>query len=131
MGEHPHITLVRKGYESFATGDMEGLTRLIAADAVHHVGGDNILSNDYKGIDAILGHYGQLFQESGGTLSVEVEHFFTDGHGRVVTVHRSRATRDGKEYDQRGYLVFDIVDDKVVALSQGEADIEAFDRFWA
>ena len=130
MAEHPHITLVRQGYDAFSAGDPERLMQFIAHDAVQHIPGQNVISGDQKGIEAILAQFGKMGQETGGTLRVELEHLFTDGHGRVVTVHRFTGTRNGKAADHRECLVFDIVDDKAHSMTLTTEDIEKFDEFW-
>ena len=99
MSEHPHLALVRRGYAAFSAGDTDTLREVIAPDAVHKVGGDNAISGDYKGIDAILTHYGRLAELTGGTLRVHLENLFTDGDGRVVAVHHASATRGDQSFD--------------------------------
>jgi hypothetical protein len=55
MAEHPNVELTRRGYRAFSEGDMT-LTELIADDCVWHVGGNNVLTGDHKGREAIFGY---------------------------------------------------------------------------
>ena len=131
MSEHPHLALVRRGYAAFSAGDMDTLREIIAPDAVHKVGGDNAIAGDHKGIDAILTHYGRLAELTDGTLRVHLENLFTDGDGSVVAVHHVSANRGGQSFDALESIVFEIVNDKAVSLTQCEDDLDKFNQFWA
>ena len=131
MTEHPHIELVRRGYEAFSRGDMATLTQIIAHDAVHHVGGDNAMTADYKGIEAILAYYAQTMEETNGTFRIELDALAADGHGHVMARHRATASRRGQDFDGWGGLFFEIMNNQAVDIIQLEDDLEAADRFWA
>ena len=131
MAEHPHATLVRKGYEAFTRGDMDTLRGLMAADCTHHVPGDHLLSGDYKGQDSVIELYGRLFQETKGTFSVELGRVLVDGRGHAVSVHHYTAERNGKRIDQQGCLVFRIVGDKMTDIDECQEDLEKEGEFWA
>jgi hypothetical protein len=66
--ENENITLVQRGFEAFKAGDMATLINLFEADAEWHGPSLGILKADYAGRDAVLGMFGQLFQETGGTF---------------------------------------------------------------
>lgn len=131
MAEHPHAMLVRKGYEAFIQGDMDTLRGLLSSDATHHVPGTGIISGDYKGQDAILGMYGRLGTETGGTFRVELRQIFVDGRGHAVSVHHGTGDRKGKHLDEDGGIVFRIVGDKITDLDECVPDLDAANDFWA
>lgn len=131
MAEHPHALLVRKGYEAFTRGDMDTLRGLISADATHHVPGSHPLSGDFKGQDAIIGMYGQLFERTNGTMQVELRNILVDGRGHAVSVHHFTAERNGKRIDENGAIVFRIVGDKITDLDECVEDIDKGNAFWA
>lgn len=131
MAEHPHITLVRRGYEAFSKGDMNTMAQVIAHDAVHHVGGHNMMSGDYKGFEAIMDFYGRTMEETDGTFRVELESLAVDGHGHVMARHHVTAKRRGKEYDGHGGLFFEILNNQAVDIVQVEDDLNAVDQFFA
>ncbi|MFI9149609.1 nuclear transport factor 2 family protein [Streptomyces sp. NPDC053367] len=130
MAEHPHVQLVRKGYEAFQRGDMDALRELMTADCTQHVPGSHRLSGDYKGQDAIVGLYGRLFEETGGSLRVELRNVLVDGRGHAVAVHRTTARRGTKSVEMDGCLVFRIVGDKATDIDECLDDIEKADEFW-
>ena len=131
MPEHPNAALVTRGYQAFSAGDAETLTQPLASDAVHRVPGSNPLSGDHKGIESILGLYGQLAAQSNGTLRVELLHVMVNDDNRAVAVHRTTAERNGKRLDAVEALLFTISDGRVTEISDFFPDIEAQDRFWS
>ena len=68
MGEHPDVALVRRGYQAFATGDVETLSEVIAEDATQYQPGTGAMAGDHKGRQAILEFYGRLAAETDGTF---------------------------------------------------------------
>jgi ketosteroid isomerase-like protein len=131
MAEHPHATLVRKGYEAFTRGDMDTLRGLMSGDCTHHVPGSHPLSGDFKGQDAVLEMYRRLFEETNGTLQVELRNILVDGRGHAVSVHRFTADRNDKHIDEDGAIVFRIVGDKMTDLDECIGDIDKANDFWS
>ncbi|MFD9123456.1 nuclear transport factor 2 family protein [Kitasatospora sp. NPDC059571] len=131
MAEHPHAALIRKGYEAFSRGDMDTLRGMMTSDCTQHVPGSHKLSGDFKGVDAVLGYYGQLAAETQGTFRVELLHLFVDGRGHVMSVHRFTAERAGRTVDMAGGIVFRIVGDKITDLDECVEDLTATNGFWA
>ncbi|MFE0255954.1 nuclear transport factor 2 family protein [Streptomyces sp. NPDC059010] len=131
MAEHPHATLVRKGYEAFVRGDMDTLRGLMTSDCTHHVPGSHPLSGDFKGQDAVIEMYGRLFEETAGTMQVELRNLLVDGRGHVVAVHHFMAERQGKRIDEDGAIVFRVVGDRISDLDECIADIDKSNDFWS
>lgn len=130
MSEHPNATLVRKGYEAFNTGDVATLLELFDPGIVEHQPGNNIMAGDYKGVEAVLGFYGRIAAETGGTFRAQLERVLAND-SRVVTVHHSTARRNGKTLDCRTSLVFEIRDGKAVEIDTCDEDPSAWDEFFA
>jgi ketosteroid isomerase-like protein len=131
MAEHPHATLVRKGYEAFTRGDMDTLRGLMASDATHHTPGSHPLSGDFKGQDAVIEMYGRLHEETGGTMQVQLRSILVDGRGHAVAVHRFSAERGGKRLDENACIVFRIVGDRITDLDECTEDIDKVNEFWS
>jgi uncharacterized protein len=123
--------LVRQGYKAFGEGDMETLASLFAPDAVHVATGNNPLSGEYKGVDDILGYYGQLFELSGGTFSAELKTVKAEGDDTVVATHHDSGERNGKTLDQDETLTFTISGGKFAKLVEDHSDQAAYDDFWS
>jgi ketosteroid isomerase-like protein len=121
---------VKRGYAAFNNADIETLTELIAEDATQHMVGDNLVSGEYKGRDAIFAMYARLGELTNGTYRADIEQIFTDGEGTVVVVHRQTAQRNGKQLDNRQALIFTILDGVVVDLQDTSDDIANDDAFY-
>ena len=128
---HPNEELVRQGYKAFGEGDMDTLRAMYAPDAVHSATGTNPLAGDYKGVDTIIGYYGQLFELSGGTFSAELKSTEVVGEDTVVATHTDKGQRDGKTLDQDETLTFTIADGKFTRLVENHSDQAAYDAFWS
>jgi ketosteroid isomerase-like protein len=110
---------------------MDALRSMMTSDATHHVPGSHPLSGDCKGIDAILGHYRRLYEETGGTFTVELSGILVDGRGHAVSLHHATARRGDRSMDENGGIVFRIVGDKITDLDECVADLDAGNAFWS
>jgi uncharacterized protein (TIGR02246 family) len=128
---HANEDLVRQGYKAFGEGDMETLRSLFAPDAVHVAPGNNPVAGEFKGIDAILGYYGKLFELSDGTFTAELETVKVEGDDTVVATHRDKAQRGDKTLDQDETLTFTISGGKFTRLVENRSDQAAYDAFWS
>ena len=123
--------LVRKGYVAFSTGDMETLGKLMKPDVVHSVPGNNLTSGEHQGQDAVFAMYGQLFELSGGTLTVELQEANAAGDSKVSAKHRARAKRGDKTLDVIQTIDFTIDGDQIARLDESTVDQAVEDAFWS
>jgi ketosteroid isomerase-like protein len=98
--QHANIQRARRAYEAFDKADMETVSELMADDVVWHVGGNNALSGEYKGKDAVFGFFGKLMQLTGGTFKLEVHDILANDEHSVTLVTET-AEKDGKKYENR------------------------------
>src|SRR5205823_1216885 len=104
---------------------------LFASDAVHVATGNGPLAGEYRGVDAVLGYYGKLFEQSDGTFTAELKSMSVEGDDTVVATHRDRAQRGEKTLDQDETLTFTISDGKFTRLVENHSDQAAYDAFWS
>ena len=83
------------GYDAFSSGDMQTLRELSHPDIVWHVPGRGQVSGDHRGVDAVLGYFGQLMELTGGALRVEV-HDVVANDEHAVGLHSTHAERRAK-----------------------------------
>jgi len=121
--------IVRRGYQAFGEGDLETLGSLYTPDVVQRVPGNNPISGEYDGLDAVMGLYAKLFESSGGTFSVNLKSVKTVGD-KVVTVHGAKAERDGKTLDVDESIEFAFSGDKISVLDVTYSDEAAENAFW-
>ena len=121
--------VVRRGYKAFSEGDMDTLRSIMTPDVVQSVPGSNQTSGEHKGIDEVLGLYGQLFDLSGGSLSIELKSVTTQGD-KVIAVHHAKAENGGRSLNTDETIAFSFSGDKVSRLDETSADVAAEDAFW-
>ncbi len=130
MADHPNLESARAAYAAFAAGDMATINDLLADDIVWHSSGDNILTGDYEGKEAVLGYMATLMQETGGTFRNEVHDMLAnDDHG--VALVNVTAERNGRTLDTRIIHVFHMRDGKVTEFWSVGMDQPGLDDFWA
>jgi hypothetical protein len=129
MTDHPNLEIARTGYEAFARGDLEAVSKIFADDIVWHSGGDNILSGDYEGKEAVFGFFGALMQETGGSYSNDIHDMLAnDDHG--VALVNASATRGDKSFEGNIVHVFHMRDGKMTEFWSFPEDQDLFDEFW-
>src|SRR2546423_828580 len=125
-----NVTLIRKGFEAFNTGDVATLSTILAPDCVQHVPGNNRLSGDHKGRDDILKLYGEMGALTDGTMQAVLGDVYASDHGAIAN-YTAKATRNGRTIVQKYALGFAIVDGKVTDLDDLPLNGEVDDAFWA
>lgn len=125
------MTLVRRGYAAFNTGDVDTLRTILAADVVQHVPGTGPLAGTYKGLDSVLGYYGKLAELTGGTFRAHLVDVHGDGQGHAMALHQMVASRNGAERVSRGSIVFSFVGDLATDLLELHGDLTGDDAFFA
>ena len=128
---HPNEATIRKGYEAFATGDMDTFrNEIFTEDVVWSAPGKSPISGDYKGVDEVLTFYGRIAELTAGSFRAVLKAASADdevGFG----LHQASATRDGKSYEGDEVIVFRFRGGKVSEGRLYAADLYAADEFWA
>jgi uncharacterized protein len=110
---HPNEERFRQGYDLFGKGDIDTLRKdYFTDDVVWHASGNNALSGDYEGIDAVMESFMKTFQMTGGTFRLDVHDVLAnDEHG--VVIGNAWAQRDGEDYEWKFTHVVHFRDGKV------------------
>jgi uncharacterized protein len=127
---HPNEELVRRGFDAFATGDVNMLRDLFHQDAVWHAPGRNSLAGDHQGVEAILGFFARTMEVTGGTFRVEL-HDVVANDEHAVAIYVSRGQREGRTLDSKNVLVSHIRNGRLVEAWQLSEDQYAADEFLA
>ncbi|RLE16955.1 MAG: hypothetical protein DRJ28_00375 [Actinobacteria bacterium] len=129
MTDHPNLERARAGYEAFAGGDLAAVSDLFSEDIVWHSGGNNMLTGDYVGKEAVLGFFGRLMQETGGSFSNDIHDMLAnDDHG--VALVTASATRGDKSFEGHVAHIFHMRDGKMTEFWAFPEDQSLFDEFW-
>ena len=119
-----NIAHLRRGYEAFQTGNLDLLRdELFAPDIAWHNPGRNILSGDYKGVEAVIAMFVKQFEETGGTFAVEL-HDVLGSEDHAVALGTATAERNGKSLSEPYAHVCHFEGDKLT-----EAWIMQFDPY--
>ena len=130
MAEHPDVARHREGHDAFKTGDMEALATVIAEDTVWHWSGNNPISGEFRGRDAVFGNFAKLAELSGETLQLE-DHDFLGNDDHTVALTQITATREGKSLDTRFVEVCHWRDGQITEEWLFTEDQNATDDFWS
>ena len=130
MAEHPNAALLRKGYEAFARGDIAALTDMFAQDMVWHVPGNNLISGEHKGRDAVFAVFAKTMELTGGTFKIDL-HDIVANDEHTVSLTRAAASRQGKQLDLRGADIYHIRNGKVTEWWSFVEDQRLDDEFWS
>ncbi|HET6876230.1 MAG TPA: nuclear transport factor 2 family protein [Jatrophihabitans sp.] len=126
-----YMTLVRRGYAAFNSGDFDTLRQILSHDVVQHVPGDSQVAGAYKGIDAVLGYYAKLAELTGGHFRADLVDVFGDGKGHATSLHQITATRNGVTRVTRGTILFTFLGDRATDLLEMREDLPGDDAFFA
>ena len=129
MAEHPNATLLRKGYEAFASGDVAALTELFSGDVVWHLAGNNQISGVHRGREAVFAMFAQIGQLSGGTFKIDV-HDVVANDEHAVALTRATGSREGRQYDSLDTDVYHVEGGKVTEFWSFAEDTKKADEFW-
>jgi ketosteroid isomerase-like protein len=110
MSEHPNATLVRTLMGHVAGGNLEEALACYTEDGVYRVAGDNLVSGNYQGRDAIRAFFYRLFEVTGGTMRLTLDDVVGDD-GHAVMFWTLTAQREGKDLDAKGIMAFKVDDE--------------------
>jgi ketosteroid isomerase-like protein len=130
MTEHPNVRLVRRGYESFAAGDLEPLRESMVDTVVWHEPGRSALGGDHKGPDGVIEFLSKLRDLSGGTFTMQLVDVLATPE-RVVALQEETARRGERELDMSSAVEFEIHQGKITEVTVYHDDTYHFDEFWS
>ncbi len=130
MADHPNATLLRNGYEAFGKGDMPTLTDLFAENVVWHVPGNNPISGDHKGRDAVFAVLAKVAELTGGTFRIELHDVLANDE-HAVALTRATASRQGKQINVLESAIYHVMNGKVTEFWSFSQDQRLNEEFWS
>jgi uncharacterized protein len=127
VAEHLNVARIRDGYAAFAKGDFAVLNDLFAEDLLWHEPGQNQLSGDHRGREAVYGLLSKLMEVTEGSLRVELDAVVADDEHAVALVVLT-ASRGGQSVQVNAAQVFHMRDGRVAEFWSLAADPNAFDE---
>lgn len=95
-----NVEMARKGYAAFNDQDVETVASLLNDDAVWHVGGDSMLTGEYKGKQKILEFFMQFGQVTEGSYRADI-HDIVSNDEHTIVLGTQTATRKGANQSAR------------------------------
>lgn len=127
MVDKEDIELVRQGYDAFIAGNIEWLQQHLHENIVWHVPGNNVLSGDYHGRDAVLEFFGRSVEIAIPEFDI---HDVAAGDDHVVAVLNVTWRKpDGGEFAGRAVQIFHIASGQALEswfLVEDQAGADAF-----
>lgn len=123
-----NIANTRRGFAAFAAGDIETLRELLDPDVVWHVPGRSSIAGDYRGIDATIGYFLELFERSGGTFRAKLVECAEIAPDLVSCLVRLTGSLTGGPVDQRTVMLFHEKDGRTVEVENFPSDQYALDE---
>ena len=127
---HPNEDLLRKGTDALNNGDMDTFLGLHADDVVIHIAGQSQFAGDHEGKETAFGVLQQQMGMLDGPLQFEMHDVLAnDTHGVILGIQR--ASRGGKQFDDRQVVVLHIEDGKIKEVWVSSDDQAAEKEFWS
>ncbi len=129
--EHPNATLVRTLMDALQAGDLPTALGGYTDDAVYRVPGNNLVSGNYQGREAITQFFYKLMELTGGSMRLLMDDVI-GAEGHAVMFWHGTAERAGKTLDSTGIMAFKINSDGKVTESWFlYNDQRAYDEFYS
>ena len=125
-----NATLIRNGYDAFASGDVQGALAAFAQDILWHIPGRGPLSRDYRGPAEVLGFFSHFMELSGGTFRIQVDDVLAKGE-RVVVLCTESAQRGGRSWSSPQVHVWTVRNGRATVFWQYQGDQQTEDEFWS
>ena len=121
--------LIRRAYDAFSRGDMEGVFALFAKDILWHVPGRGPLSGGYRGHVGVQGFFQHFIELSSGTFRLEVDHILAEGD-LVVVLCTDKAQRGDLSKTSQQVHVWTVRDGYAATFREYQGD-QSEDEFWS
>jgi ketosteroid isomerase-like protein len=122
--------LIRRAYDAFSRGDMEGVFALFAKDILWHVPGRGPLSGDYRGHVEVQGFFQHFMELSSGTFRPQVDHILAEGD-LVVVLCTDKAQRGNLSKTSQQVHVWTVRDGYAATFREYQGDQQSEDEFWS
>jgi len=122
--------LIRRAYDAFSRGDIEGVFALFAKDILWHVPGRGPLSGDYRGHVEVQGFFQHFMELSSGTFRPQVDHILAEGD-LVVVLCTDKAQRGNLSKTSQQVHVWGVRDGYAATFREYQGDQQSEDEFWS
>ena len=127
--DHPNALLLKAAHEAFQKGEIEALFGLMTDDITWHMPGNNALTGDFVGREAILGSFASLQANVDAYWAYPLDYLGSDDH--VVLVAMVHARRGDNVLDVKECLLWRVdASSKLAEVWHLALDEKAWDGFF-
>ena len=119
-------TLAKAFHGALVAKDWDGMRTLFASDATWTLPGENVISGQATGVDAVIDR-AKLIASYG--LSFELEHILLSRDNMALGLHNT-AERDGIRLDEHLATVCRLRDGRIAEVETFLSDVPGMDRFF-
>ena len=121
IGESPtadaNAQIVQTALDAFSSGNIDGFVATLHPDVTWHEPGNNPLSGDYTGVEAVLGFVGKLVEATEGTLKIDEVHDVLGDDDHAVALARLSASKGGVVYILQESSTYHFKDNRISEIS--------------
>ena len=128
--EHPNAARVRALFHAFHERDLAAIRDAIAADAVWHFPGENLLAGSHRGHAGILAFLARVGQLTDGSFALALEDVVANDR-TAVAFFRGSGRRAGRTLDNPTCLKIRLEQGRAVEIHEFVWDQRHVDEFWS
>jgi ketosteroid isomerase-like protein len=125
---HPNVETLKRMDEAMLSMDMGTFFANYTDDVLVHIGGNNTLTGDYRGLDQLQALFGR-FMEASGEYSFENHAYLGDDEHGII-LQRGTMKRDSKTFTTNEVFVYHFRDGKVSEFWYVPLDQAGVDAWW-
>jgi ketosteroid isomerase-like protein len=125
-----NATIIRKGYDDFAKGDIPAVLEAFDLSISWHVPSHSPLSGDYKGHDEVVRFFKRTMELSGGIFAIDVQQVLAE-ENVVIALVTVKGERNGRSAAFPEVHVWRLANGKVTEFREFQGDEQTEDRFWS
>lgn len=125
-----NIALVGRLFDALTPIDTKALANAFAEDAVFRRIPVGPLAGDFRGPDAIVDYFGQLSEQTDGTIRI-TPLVTTASGSRVFVLYRFSGTRNGTALDTKHVVVCTVAKGSITEVEMFASNFGALAAFWA
>jgi YbgC/YbaW family acyl-CoA thioester hydrolase len=123
---------LHQAQNAFYQGAEPGeLRELLTEDIVWHVPGNNAISGEHRGIDAVMGYFARRRDLADGTFRMTSRQILTGEDGWIASLTDGNAVIEGKDFTWSTVGLYEVRDGRIAACRLLPFDAAAFDAIWA
>jgi hypothetical protein len=129
MRTQENALVLQRGYDAYASYDIDALNDLISDDVALHVPGRHPLAGDYQGKSAMWEYFGRVAEISGGRGGFAVHSIAADDDHAIGLVVAT-AYNGEQAFVRQTVHVWHVVDSKLTEFWEASLNQHAEDAFW-